>query len=166
MEKCESLNSLEKRDKSIDIQNIGLILLRLMKGKDQFIESSQLAKEEAIRNEESEMFPNQFSIEIRQLVNWLLGCIDTEKTSIEKILRHPLIKDELVNIFEDLIPLTYNTETSSEAHIIIEKIVEIECLLAKYPDYNFNQADNTVVLRLANNPYTCFLVQAELKAID
>ena len=64
----------------------------------------------------------------------------------------------------DLIPLTHEYSTADSAHKVLEQIVEIQCTLAKSTDYGLPMIDKSL-LRVANTPYTHFLLQAELNAI-
>jgi hypothetical protein len=63
----------------------------------------------------------------------------------------------------DFLPLTRDYSTSGSAHAILEKILDIQCMLAKSLDYNLEIS--TPLLILSNTPSTNFLLQAELKAI-
>jgi hypothetical protein len=81
------------------------------------------------------------------------------------VLRHPLVRAELDNILKDFIPLTYNYPTAISTHLVLEQLVEIQCMLAKSTDdYGFALFDKSLI-RVANPPYT-FLLQAELRAIN
>ena len=64
---------------------------------------------------------------------------------------------------EDLIPLTFDYQTSRSGHKLLEKIVEKRCEQAKLIDYGL--AETSAVLKLANTPETRWLLQGELKAI-
>ena len=51
------------------------------------------------------------------------------------------------------------------AHLVLEQVVEIQCMLAKSTDdYGLPLTDQSL-LRVANTPNTQFLLQAELRAI-
>ena len=63
---------------------------------------------------------------------------------------------------EDLIPLTFNYQTSRSGHKLLEKIVEKRCEQAEMIDYGL--AETGAVLKLANTPKTRWLLQGELKA--
>jgi hypothetical protein len=63
---------------------------------------------------------------------------------------------------EDLIPLTFNYQTSRSGHKLLEKIVEKRCEHAKIIDYGLPL---NVPLKLARTPETRWLLQGELKAI-
>jgi hypothetical protein len=87
------------------------------------------------------------------------------RPNIEQVLRHPLVRAELDNILKDFIPLTYNYPTAISTHLVLEQLVEIQCMLAKSTDdYGFALFDKSLI-RVANPPYT-FLLQAELRAIN
>jgi hypothetical protein len=49
-------------------------------------------------------------------------------------------------------------------HLVLEQVVEIQCMLAKSTDYGLPLTDQSL-LRVANTPNTQFLLQAELRAI-
>jgi hypothetical protein len=81
------------------------------------------------------------------------------------VLRYPIIRRELDNILKDLIPLTYDYPTALSTHLVLEQVIEIQCMLAKSTDdYGFAVTDESL-LRVANTPNTQFLLQAELRAI-
>ena len=81
------------------------------------------------------------------------------------MLRYPIIRRELDNILKDLIPLTYDYPTALSTHLVLEQVIEIQCMLAKSTDdYGFAVTDESL-LRVANTPNTQFLLQAELRAI-
>ena len=91
---------------------------------------------------------------------------DPEKRlNIEQVLRYPVVRAELDNILDDLIPLTKNYSTAMSGHLVLEQVVEIQCMLAKSTDdYGLPLTDQSL-LRVANTPNTQFLLQAELRAI-
>jgi hypothetical protein len=61
--------------------------------------------------------------------------------------------------------LTYNYSTATSAHLVLEQVIEIQCMLAKSTDdYGLTVTDPSL-LRVANTPNTQFLLQAELRAI-
>jgi hypothetical protein len=64
---------------------------------------------------------------------------------------------------EDLIPLTFNYQTSRSGHKLLEKIVKKRCEQAKMIDYGL--AETGAVVKLANTPETRWFLQGELKAI-
>jgi hypothetical protein len=66
---------------------------------------------------------------------------------------------------KDLIPLTYEYPTALSTHLVLEQVIEIQCMLAKSTDdYGLTLTDE-FLLRVANTPNTQFLLQAELRAI-
>jgi hypothetical protein len=89
----------------------------------------------------------------------------SSRPKIEKILRYPIIRTELDNILNDLIPLTYEYSTAVSAHPVLEQVIEIQCMLSKSTDYGLPLIDRSL-LRVANTPETEFLLQAELRAIQ
>jgi hypothetical protein len=50
------------------------------------------------------------------------------------------------------------------AHLLLEQVIEIQCMLAKSTDYGLVVTDPSLI-RVANTPNTQFLLQAELRAI-
>jgi hypothetical protein len=52
------------------------------------------------------------------------------------------------------------------AHLVLEQILEIQCLLAKSTDDYGMTLSNPSVLKVANTPDSQFLIQAELRAIQ
>jgi hypothetical protein len=61
--------------------------------------------------------------------------------------------------------LTYDYPTALSSHLVLEQVIEIQCMLAKSTDdYGFAVTDE-LLLRVANTPNTQFLLQAELRAI-
>jgi hypothetical protein len=80
------------------------------------------------------------------------------------VLRQPIVRAELTNILNDLVPLTFDFSTAPSAHKVLEQIVEIQCMLAKSTDYGLPMIDKNL-LRVTNTPISNFFLQAELKAI-
>jgi MORN repeat len=102
---------------------------------------------------------------LRDLVDYCLIKDQASRPSIEQVLRYPIVREELNNILNDLIPLTYNYPTAKSAHLVLEQIVEIQCMLLKTPEYGLTVSDPSL-LRVANTPDTQFLLQPELRAIQ
>ena len=65
---------------------------------------------------------------------------------------------------KDLVPLTYNYSTAMSAHLVLEQVIEIQCMLAKSTDYGLKVTDSSLI-RVANTLNTQFLLQSELRAI-
>ena len=80
------------------------------------------------------------------------------------MLRQPIVRAELTNILNDLVPLTFDFSTAPCTHKILEQIVEIQCMLAKSTDYGLPMIDKKL-LRVSNTPISNFFLQSELKAI-
>jgi hypothetical protein len=87
------------------------------------------------------------------------------RPSIEQILRYPIVRAELNNILNDFVPLTYDYPTAMTAHLVLEQVIEIQCMLSKSTDYGLTVTDPSLI-RVANTPNTQFLLQAELRAIQ
>jgi hypothetical protein len=65
---------------------------------------------------------------------------------------------------KDLLPLTYDYSTATSGHLVLEQVIEIQCMLAKSTDdYGLTVTDPSRI-RVANTPATQFLLQAELRA--
>ena len=61
--------------------------------------------------------------------------------------------------------MTYDYPTALSSHLVLEQVIEIQCMLAKSTDdYGFAVTDE-LLIRIANTPNTQFLLQAELRAI-
>jgi hypothetical protein len=75
------------------------------------------------------------------------------------------VRAELDNILSDFLPLTYNYPTAMTAHLVLEQVIEIQCMLAKSTNYGLTVTDPSLI-RVANTPNTQFLLQAELRAIQ
>jgi serine/threonine protein kinase len=106
-----------------------------------------------------------YSQSLRDLVDKCLNTDPDKRPTIEQVLRHPLVRAELTNILNDFLPLTYNYPTAMSAHHVLEQVIEIQCMLAKSPDYGLFVTDPSLI-RVANTPNTQFLLQAELRAIQ
>jgi hypothetical protein len=55
-------------------------------------------------------------------------CLDRDpekRPTIEYLLRYPLIRSELDNIMEYLLPLTHDHTTAVRGHLLLEQVVEI-----------------------------------------
>jgi serine/threonine protein kinase len=105
-----------------------------------------------------------YSQSLRDLVDKCLNTDPDSRPTIEQVLRYPLVRAELTNILNDFVPLTYNYPTAMTAHLVLEQVLEIQCMLAKSTDYGLTVTDPSLI-RVANTPNTQFLLQAELRAI-
>jgi hypothetical protein len=96
-------------------------------------------------------------------------CLITDpekRPKIEQVLRYPIVRVELDNILNDLLPLTYNYSTAMSTHLVLEQVIEIQCMLGKSTDdYGLTVTDPTLI-RVAITPNTQFLLQAELRAMQ
>jgi hypothetical protein len=82
------------------------------------------------------------------------------------VLRYPLVRTELDNILNDFVPLTYDYSTAISAHIVLEQVIEIQCMLAMSTDYRLKLTSfYHSLIRVANTPNTQFLLQSELNAL-
>ena len=64
--------------------------------------------------------PNIYSQQLRDLVDICLIVDQTSRPDIEKILRYPIVRNELDNILNDMIPLTKDYSTAVVVHKILE----------------------------------------------
>ncbi len=85
----------------------------------------------AIWSKPRDKLPNMYSQSLKDLVDFLLNRDPESRPSIEKVLRYPLVRAELGNILRDLLPLTYNYPTATSAHLVLEQVLEIQCMLEK-----------------------------------
>jgi hypothetical protein len=111
------------------------------------------------------MLPEYYSQSIRDLVDYCLILDQTMRPNIEKVLRYPIVRAELDHILKDLIPLTYEYPTALSTHLVLEQVIEIQCMLAESTDdYGLTLTDESLLI-VANTPDSQFLLQAELRAI-
>ena len=87
------------------------------------------------------------------MVDYCLILDQTKRPNIEKILRYPIVRAELDHILEDFIPLTYEYPTALSTHLVLEQVIEIQCMLAKSTDYDLAVTDESV-LKVACTPNT------------
>ena len=85
----------------------------------------------AIWSKPREELPKAYSQSIKKLVDFCLNTDPESRLNIEQILRYPLVRAELENILNNLLPLTYNYSTAMSAHLVLEQVIEIQCMLAK-----------------------------------
>jgi serine/threonine protein kinase len=120
----------------------------------------------AIWTKPREILSDNYSQSLRDLVDLLLNSNPDTRPNIDRVLRFPLVREELDNILNDFLPLTYDYSTATSAHLILEQVVEIQCMLSKSTDdYGLAVTDPSLI-RVANTPNTQFLLQAELRAIQ
>jgi serine/threonine protein kinase len=120
----------------------------------------------AIFSKKREKLSVEYSENLRDLVDKCLNTDPESRINIEQILRYPPIRAELDNILKDLVPLTYNYSTATTStHLVLEQVIEIQCMLAKSTDYGLTVTDPSL-LRVANTPNTQFLMQSELRAMQ
>ena len=74
-----------------------------------------------------DQLPQNYSKDLRDLVDYLLTFEQSKRPTIENVLRQPILRAELDNILNDLKPLTYEYSTANSAHKILEQIVDIQC---------------------------------------
>ena len=84
----------------------------------------------AIWTKPREELPITYSESIKKLVDFCLNTDPESRPNIEQILRYPIVRAELGNILNDLLPLTYNYPTAMSAHFVLEQVIEIQCMLA------------------------------------
>ncbi len=105
--------------------------------------------------------PVYYSKALRDLVDYLLTVAQDSRPTIEQVLRQPIVRAELERIVSEFIPLTFNYVTAVTAHKVLEKIVVIQCSLAKWSDYGLPMIDKSL-LRVANTEDTEFLCRLNL----
>jgi hypothetical protein len=137
-----------------------------MARKEPYIEKTNDQLKLAIFSKTREKLSEDYSQSLRDLVDKCLNTDPESRPNIEQVLRYPLVRKELENILNDLLPLTYNYSTAMSTHLVLEQVIEIQCMLAKSTDdYGLTVTDPSL-LRVANTPNTQFLLQAELRAIQ
>jgi serine/threonine protein kinase len=136
-----------------------------MARKPPYIEDSIEKLKIAILSNTREKLSENYSQSLRDLVDKCLTIDPDSRPTIEQVLRYPLVRSELTNILNDFLPLTYNYPTAMSALLVLEQVIEIQCMLAKSTDYGLPLI-NPSLIRVANTPNTQFLLQAELRAIQ
>jgi hypothetical protein len=61
----------------------------------------------------------------------LLNVDQDARPTIEKVLRQPIVRQELRNIMNDFMALISDYSTADIAHKVLNQIVEIQCMLAE-----------------------------------
>ena len=61
-----------------------------------------------------------YSQSLRDLVDKCLNTDPESRPNIEEVLRYSLVRTELENILNDLLPLTYDYSTAMSAHLVLE----------------------------------------------
>ncbi len=102
-----------------------------MAKKEPYTEINDFKRINDIENNNREKLQSSYSLILRELVEYLLTVDQTKRPKIEEILRYPIIRGELENILNDLLPLTKNFVTAMSGHLILEQVIEIQCMLAK-----------------------------------
>ncbi len=128
-----SLEQLNEEDahSAFDIWALGILLYTLMAKKEPFTQIGVLKRSEAIRNNSRQKLSLTYSRSLRDLVDFCLTLNPMNRPSIEKVLRYPIVRTELNNILRDFLPLTYKYPTATSAHLMLEQVLEIQCMLAK-----------------------------------
>ncbi len=102
-----------------------------MAKKEPYIEDSNDKLKIAIFSKTRDELSESYSQTLRDLVDKCLNTDPDARPNIEQILRYPIVRAELDNILKDLLPLTYNYPTAMSAHLVLEQVIEIQCMLAK-----------------------------------
>jgi serine/threonine protein kinase len=137
-----------------------------MARKEPYIEKTNDQLKLAIFSKTREKLSEDYSQSLRDLVDKCLNTDPESRPNIEQVLRYPLVRKELENILNDLVPLTYDYSTAMSTHLVLEQVIEIQCMLAKSTDDYGLAVTDPSLLRVANTPNTQFLLQAELRAIQ
>ena len=130
---------------SFDIWSLGITLYALMARKEPYIEESVEALMIAIFAKERDPLSSMYSKSLRDLVDKCLNTDPGSRPNIEQVLRYPLVRAELDNIWKDfdsLKRLTKNEQTASSSNLVLERVVEIQSMLAESTDdYWFAKTD-------------------------
>jgi serine/threonine protein kinase len=108
---------------------------------------------------------DDYSQSLRDLVDKCLNTDPESRPNIEEVLRYPLVRTELDNILKDFLSLTYDYLTAMSTHLILEQVIDIQCMLAKSSDDNGIPITDPSIFRVANTRKTKSLMQSELRAI-
>jgi hypothetical protein len=90
-----------------------------------------------IENTQRAPLPTRFSIELRNLVDFILTRGKTNTPTISQVLKTPIIFDQLRLIIRDFLPLTEKEETRAWANSLIADIVKVQCEVASTTYYNY-----------------------------
>jgi serine/threonine protein kinase len=93
--------------------------------KEPYIEKTNEQLKLAIFSKTREKLSENYSQSLKDLVDKCLNTDPESRPNIEQVLRYPLIRAELANILNDLIPLTYEYPTAVSAHPVLEQVIEI-----------------------------------------
>jgi serine/threonine protein kinase len=93
--------------------------------KEPYIEKTNEQLKLAIFSKTREKLSENYSQSLKDLVDKCLNTDPESRPNIEQVLRYPLIRAELDNILNDLIPLTYEYPTAVSAHPVLEQVIEI-----------------------------------------
>ena len=66
--------------------------------------------------------PDDYSEDLRNLVDYLLVYDQSKRPTIEQVLLQPIVRDELESIMNDFRPLTLDKSTAGSAHKVLEQI--------------------------------------------
>ena len=147
-----------------DMWALGVTAYRMMAGKLPYEQFSDSKREAAIRNNDRQPLPTIYSAELRGLADKLLEPDQSKRPLMEEVLREPIVRAELNKIMNDFIELTKSYETSEQAHMFLEKVVEIQWVIVRTPYYGL--VVDKSLLRIANTEESEFLAQSEQKAIN
>jgi serine/threonine protein kinase len=120
----------------------------------------------AIWSKPREILSDNYSQSLRDLVDLLLNTDPETRPNIERVLRYPLVRAELDNILKDLLPLTQSFSTAMSVHLVLEQVLDIQCMLVKSSDDYGLKVTDPSLLRVANTPNTQFLLQSELRGMQ
>ncbi len=127
---CEQLED-EEDDPSFDIQSLGILLYYLMARKLLQFGGKDHEVNMAILQKAREKLPNIYSQSLIDLVDFLLNRDWESRPTIKKVLRYPLVRAELDNIFKDFLPQTENYALATNAYRVLYQILNIQCMLAQ-----------------------------------
>jgi serine/threonine protein kinase len=96
-----------------------------MARKEPYIEKTNEQLKLAIFSKTREKLSENYSQSLKDLVDKCLNTDPESRPNIEQVLRYPLIRAELDNILNDLIPLTFEYSTAVSAHPVLKQVIEI-----------------------------------------
>ena len=66
--------------------------------------------------------PEDYSEDLRNLVDYLLVYDQSKRPTIEQVLLQPIVREELESIMTDFRPLALDKSTAGSAHKVLEQI--------------------------------------------
>ena len=66
--------------------------------------------------------PDDYSEDLRNLVDYLLVYDQSKRPTIEQVLLQPIVREELESIMTDFRPLALDKSTAGSAHKVLKQI--------------------------------------------